>query len=563
MTRRVRVSLNGKWNYVPDQYRGGEKRAYFVRTRPDMTAPGKDPVDHDMAGVATIPVPASWNMADPTLHYFEQQLWYYRTFRRPRMARGQRAFLCFEGSYYRTRAWLNEADLGPEHMGGFTPFEFEITRQLKAGENQLAVLVDAARDADRCPTTVTDWFTHGGLTRDVFIEVRPAKFVTSWYIQLDKRGRNLVGEVSATHGGTAVVSVPALGVEARVKIDAKRLTGKLSVPAPRKLVRWSTDNPKLYPVTVTFGDDVLADRVGFRTIEAKGGEVLLNGEPIFLKGISVHEDHVTRGRSLTDADREDIFREAGALGLNFLRLAHYPHSRRMAEMADRKGILLWEEIPVYWRILWTNPKTYADASNQLAELIRRDRNRAAVILWSVANETPPDVKGRTEFLANLARLARRLDPTRLTTAAQFHVREGGKLVISDPLAEHLDVLGVNQYGGWYGPRAQVDAMADFDNVHYPDKPVIVSEFGGGAKAGHRGREKFSEDYQALLYRRQLAAMNKARGIRGMTPWLLFDFRSPMRENRHQRGFNRKGLVAEDRRTRKLAFEVYRRFRPKT
>lgn len=558
MASRRRISLNGTWSYTPDQYRAGENRKYFSEVPDSMVVPGKNPVDHDPHSRQRIKVPASWNMAVRELKYFETQLWYYRTFRPPVLRKGQRAFLCFEGSYYRTHAYLNGQDLG-QHLGGFTPFEFEITRQLKSGDNLLAVMVDASRDADRAPTTVTDWFTYGGLYRDVYIEVRPAKHVTDFFCQLDKRGRNFVGEVSATAGGSATVTIKGLGVEARVKVPSGSRPGKFKIPAPGKLVRWSCDRPKLYEVTCTFGDDERSERIGFRTIEAKGGEFLLNGQPIRLKGISVHEDHATRGRSLTDADRTDVFREAEALGLNFLRLAHYPHSRRMAEMADRKGILLWEEIPVYWRIQWTNKATYDDAAGQLRELILRDRNRASVILWSVANETPSKAEGRTDFLASLARLAKRLDATRLTTAAQFQDREGDKLVINDPLAKHLDVLGVNQYGGWYGHFEGVDAMADFDNVHYPDKPVVVSEFGAGAKAGHHGRHKFSEEYQAKVYRRQLAAMSRSRGIRGLTPWILMDFRSPMRENRLQQGFNRKGLVADDRKTRKQAFAVYAKF----
>ena len=306
----------------------------------------------------------------------------------------------------------------------------------------------------------------------------------------------------------------------------------------------------------------MTDRVGFRTIETRDGKFFLNGEPIWLKGISVHEDHFRRGRAMTDVDRRDIFREAKALGLNFLRLAHYPHNRRMAQMADEAGVLLWEEVPVYWKIQWENRATYADAANQLAELILRDRNRASVILWSVANETPPDAAGRTTFLTNLVKLTRRLDRTRLVTAAQFCERAGRKLVINDPLAEHLDVLGVNQYGGWYGPGLKAaDHMAIFENVRWPDKPVIVSEFGGGARAGVHGDFKFTEEYQARLYARQLAAMSKSPSIQGLTPWILFDFRSPMRMNRYQNGFNRKGLLDADRRTRKLAFDIYANFRP--
>ncbi len=519
---------------------------------------GAAPMDHSIDEDRTIPVPSCWNMAKRELHYFESAVWYYHRFRRPTVGKGRRVFLCFEGSYYRTRVWLNEKTVG-EHLGGFTPFEFDVTDLLTSGENLLSVQVDALRLPERVPTTVTDWFTYGGIYRDVFLEVRPDPRVTDLYCTMDRRGR-IVGSVSTSKPGEAILRIPELGIREVLTTKGKTPTSRFSIKADPQ--RWSPQNPKLYDVTATFGKDTASDRVGFRTIETRDGKFLLNGEPIWLKGISVHEDHFRRGRAMTDVDRRDIFREAKALGLNFLRLAHYPHNRRMAQMADEAGVLLWEEVPVYWKIQWENRATYADAANQLAELILRDRNRASVILWSVANETPSTAAGRTTFLTNLVKLTRRLDRTRLVTAAQFCERAGRKLVINDPLAEHLDVLGVNQYGGWYGPGLKAaDHMAIFENVRWPEKPVIVSEFGGGARAGVHGDFKFTEEYQARLYARQLAAMSKSPSIQGLTPWILFDFRSPMRMNRYQDGFNRKGLVDADRRTRKLAFDIYANFRP--
>jgi len=479
----------------------------------------------------------------------------------PKLRKHERAFLCFEGSYYRTCAWLNEKELG-SHLGGFTPLEIEITEQLQK-KNVLTVLVDAARDSDRVPTTTTDWFTYGGIYRDVFIDVRPTKHIVRTFVQLDRSGKHIVGSVDATHAGVATLNVPQLKISEKLKISAGSKSGKFKIPVPSNMKRWSLDSPKLYKVVVEFGDDQLVERIGFRTIATKKGQILLNGEPVYLKGVSVHEDHISRGRSLTDKDRMDIFREAKDMGCNFLRLAHYPHSRRMAEMADRLGVLLWEEVPVYWHIEWQNKETYNDASNQLRELVLRDRNRASVILWSVANETPLRFAGRTEFLGKLSRLVKRLDPVRLVTAALFKEKKDDVIFVNDPLAGYLDVIGVNEYHGWYGetnPRA-ARVMTQFKNIKYPDKPVIISEFGAGAKAGHHGKEQFTEEYQAQVYKEQLAALGKCSSVKGLTPWILMDFRSPMRNNHYQDGFNLKGLVDADRCTRKKAFAVYRDFKP--
>lgn len=559
MADRRRISLAGTWGFVPDQFNTGLK-SWFKE--PDPNALEHDPRNHDADGVGTIPVPACWNMARRELFYFEQRLWYYRRFPTPRLKHGERAFLCFEGSYYHTKVWLNEIELG-EHRGGYGSFEFEITDSLRRRRpNFLAVAVDAARLGDRAPETNKDWANHGGLHRDVFIEVRPARFITNWWIGLDKAGRRIVGRVLATHAGQAEVRVPALGLAVPVTLTGKDApAGSFSVPVPPGLKRWSPESPTLYRAEATFGDDVRAERVGFRTVGVRKGRILLNGQPIFLKGVCVHEDHPTRGHSLTDADRRTTFRQAKALGCNFLRLAHYPHSRRMAELADREGILLWEEIPLYWEIAWKNPATQVDATNQLDELIARDRNRPSVILWAIANETSESAPGRTEFLTRLARRCRRTDPTRLVTAALIpRLSPTGRLWCVDPLAAELDVIGLNQYGGWYGGGLdKADRMANYDASHYPDTPLIASEFGADALAGFRGRIKFTEDWQAAVYRRQLRALSRCPNMAGVAPWLLFDFRSPRRQNRHQAGFNRKGLLADDWRTRKMAFSIFRDF----
>lgn len=557
MTRR-RKSLNGKWSYVLDQYGKGLKKNFMLPVVKHHTMSGrKGPVDHDMDGVDTMQIPSCWNMAVPELKYYEETIWFYRKFQRTKAMSSGRSFLCFEGSYYSTRVWLNGHELG-EHLGGFTPFEFDITDALEKN-NVLTVMVNASREPDRAPTVETDWFTYGGIYRDVYVETRPAKRLTDFFVYLDKAGKRIRGRIAASHAGTAEVRIPELKITEKVKISGKSHTGSFSAPVPDSLQRWDISNPKLYNVTASFGNDAIKDKVGFRTIEVKGDSILLNGKPVYLKGVSVHEDHITRGRSFTDEDREDIFRHAKALGCNFLRLAHYPHSRQMARMADEKGFLLWEEVPVYWRIQWQNKKTYNDATNQLRELILRDRNRASVILWSIANETPAEAPGRNEFLSGMSRLARRLDPSRLRTAAMFVTKSSAKPHVDDPLADEMDVIGINEYLGWYGgaDATKPRKMKKFVN---PDKPVIVSEFGAGAKAGHHGSERFTEEYMERIYKEQLKALKTRKSIKGLTPWILIDFRAP-RYNKYQRGFNVKGLVDSNRKTKKKAFKVYADFVP--
>src|SRR5262249_21804065 len=197
------------------------------------------------------------------------------------------------------------------------------------------------------------------------------------------------------------------------------------------------------------GQDELEEEIGFRTIEVRGTEILLNGTPIFLHGICMHAEAPYRtGRAWTEKDAETLFGWVRDLGANFVRLAHYPHDERMTRLADRLGLLVWSEIPVYWAVQFDNPVVQAKAEQQLTEMIRRDRNRVSVLFWSVANETPV-TPSRLGFLKALVANARAEDPTRLITAALLTRTEGNTKIIDDPLGEELDVLGFNEYVGWY------------------------------------------------------------------------------------------------------------------
>ena len=310
--------------------------------------------------------------------------------------------------------------------------------------------------------------------------------------------------------------------------------------------------------------DRVEDRVGFRTVAVDGFDILLNGEPVFLRGISVHEEAPGRGgRGLTPAENRQLLQWAKELGCNYVRLAHYPHNEAMLRAADEMGLLVWSEIPAYWALTWDDPDTYALAEQQLREMVTRDRNRASIVLWSVANETPVS-PARTDFLARLAETARTLDTSRLVTAAVFAgatEQPDGTTVfrIEDPLAQHLDVVGVNEYVGWYdGLPAKARTLRWETTV---TKPLVISEFGAGALYGLRADSltRWTEDYQAYLYREQLAMLREVPFLRGLSPWILADFRSPRRPlPTIQDWWNRKGLVSE-RGERKLAFGVLHRF----
>ncbi|HWA85367.1 MAG TPA: glycoside hydrolase family 2 TIM barrel-domain containing protein, partial [Opitutus sp.] len=249
------------------------------------------------------------------------------------------------------------------------------------------------------------------------------------------------------------------------------------------------------------------------------------------------------------------------LGCNFLRLAHYPHNEFMARTADEMGLLLWEEVPVYWTIEFDNPGTLANARAQLTDLVTRDRNRASVIVWSVANETPVN-DARTKFLKNLVDLARSLDATRLVSAAMevtTDPADPNHKIVNDPFGAYTDLLSFNEYFGWY-----VGLPDDIAKVRWTfgyNKPVFISEFGAGALAGFHADKltRWSEEWQADVYEKQLAMLSKIPQWRGASPWILCDFRSPRRPLPGiQDGYNRKGLIGQTGQ-KKAAFYVLQKF----
>ncbi len=330
------------------------------------------------------------------------------------------------------------------------------------------------------------------------------------------------------------------------KVDLKVKDGKAQFSFTSKPKLWSPNNPKLYSIIWRIGRNELKDNIGFRKIETSGSKILLNDEEIFLKGISIHEEAPFKtGRVTSIEECRILLQWAKDLGCNFIRLAHYPHSETMVKEAEKMGLLVWSEIPVYWTVLFDNSDTYLNAKSQLEDMISRDKNRAAVILWSVANETP-EGEERLTFLSNLVSHARTLDNTRLITAAlDTQSEDGGFKTIADPLGEIVDVIGINSYCGWYG--GEPSSCADLKWKNNYNKPMIMSEVGGGALQGLHGTddERWTEEYQAAVYKNNIEMMRHIDFLSGTSPWILMDFRSAKRHLLQiQKDFNRKGLISE-------------------
>lgn len=558
------INLNGPWQTIVDPYETGyydyrylpSPNGYFKNTKPKN--PG-DLVEYDFDTSPQLSVPGDWNSQDQKLLFYEGTVWYKKSFDYHKKEQS-RLFVYFGAANYLADVYLNGQKLG-RHEGGFTPFNFEITPLVRDKDNFLVVKVDNKRRRDAVPTLNTDWWNYGGLTRDVSLVEVPNTFVQDYFLQLKEGSMDEIAGWVKLSGARAnkeiSIEIPEASVRQVVTTDAN---GNAPVSFKARLNLWSPANPKLYQVKLSTGSDVFTDRIGFRSIDTHGTDILLNGKPIFLRGISIHEESPLRGgRAFSEDDARQLLNWAKELGCNFVRLAHYPHNEHMTRLADEMGVMVWSEIPVYWTILWDNPETFANARNQLEENITRDKNKASIILWSVANETPLG-EARLKFLKGLIDHARRLDSTRLLTAAnERHYLDATTQMIDDPLGEYLDVLGCNEYVGWYdGVPEKAD---DLTWKVAQNKPLIISEFGADALFGHHGDKgaRFTEEYQKDLYDHQIAMLRKIPSLRGMSPWILTDFRSPRRPlPRIQEFYNRKGLIS-NRGERKQAFYVLQNF----
>ncbi len=544
------TSLNGDWDYIVDRYEVGY---YDYRLKPSQWGFFRDQkpksetdlVEYSFEASDKMFIPGDWNSSDEKLYFYEGTVWFRRAFEfSPQQ--DERYFLYFGAVNYEALVYLNGEFIG-SHKGGFTPFNFDVTDKLKEGENFVVVKVDNTRHKDEVPTVNTDWWNYGGITRDVLIIEEQESFVRDFSISLSEDSYNEVSgwvQMDGSDMQTPVkITIPELKKEVSVTPDENG-KGTFSIKAKPEL--WSPGNPKLYDITISAGGNLMDEQIAFRHVETRGNEILVNDKPVFLSGICIHEEApFSGGRFNSPGEAHTLLSWAKDMNANFVRLAHYPHNEYMVREAEKMGILVWSEIPVYWTISFTNEETLQNAKNQLEEMITRDKNRGAVIIWSLANETPvSDI--RNQFLTNLVEHARSIDDSRLISMAMEKEYEDAYTpVISDPLMDIVDVVSFNSYIGWYDGLPE---KAPKMNWKLPDdKPVVISEFGGGAKQGHHGTKNqiWTEEFQEELYIQSVVMFEKM-NIAGTSPWILMDFRSPRRLLPEiQDGWNRKGLISND------------------
>ncbi len=608
------LTLNGEWSYIVDPMNNGLPETSFFGGFPKnkIQKTGMELIEYNFETASTIQIPGAWNALDERLFFYRGPVWLYKKFNYSPKKEAL-THLYIEGSNFTTKVFLNGSIVG-EFEGGYVPFNFDISKYLIEGENILLVQTDNTLNESSVPTQKTDWWPWGGIVGDVYVVETPKRFIQNAYLQLNPDNfsealfKLQMNKKSSGH--TIKLEIPDLQFKAEYKTNS---LGAIKENIKINAQLWSPANPKLYEIKISSDAEIISDEIGFRSIKTLGQKIYLNNREIQFKGIAMHSEPIgIPGPAFSKAHFQKLLSTAKDLNINFIRAAHYPYTRHLAKVADQFGLMLWEEVPVYWNIDWDNSNTLNIAKNQIKRLVQRDQNRASVVVWSVANETPLS-SSRMKFLNALLAEIELNDSSRLSTAAllsgseeQFRslvlvlALQGAKsqwvspkekaiflsiidqaniqidsdlsfsISIDDPLGESVDLISYNEYFGWYYVtfftdqmmisegtlrKLMFEVMPDIKISSSFNKPIHISEFGAGAKYGNHTSKIWSEEYQAMLYKHQLEMLSNNPQIKGISPWVFKDFRAMLRPLPGIQDFyNRKGLI-DEKGNKKEAFEV--------
>lgn len=536
----ISISLNGKWKCKPDPQDEGINSKWYL----------PENFEKNDSELMDIEIPNSFNTLNG-FEIYEGIFWHFYEFDMDQLEEESDVSykLQFEGCNYNTKIWLNGSYLG-EHNGGFVPFHFRFKGCLKESQNLLVVRTDNIRKKDRIPAVSFDWFNWGGIYRDVSLNCIPQNRIKDVVVKttLESRTRSKI-KISFTVIGKLSLRWEVLESETGEPLyegTIMEISGEGGVnfmfDNPKL---WSPDNPHLYHLKIFNEDthDLLYETsFGIREIEIRGTSIYLNKKSLFMKGVSLHEELMPYGRTIPYEERVKDIRSIKSLGFNALRTAHYSHDEVLLEIADKEGILILEEIPVYWACNFKSNKTFKTAAKMMKSLIKRDINHPSVIWWSVGNEIPIERPEVSRFMKRLMDWTRMHDDTRIVTYVSMKL-------FTDLTRRYADVATINFYFGWYvGSVRMISLMLDIMRTPAYNKPWIYTEFGAGAKYGFHAdwkkQEKFSEERQLHVLDYSIRTFNAKDYLAGWFIWIYRDFRSFLRQNKYQQGYNRKGIVSE-------------------
>ena len=557
----TRIDLDQQWRY---------------RTDPHEVGIAANWAGHIPQGTRVVDVPQTWNIGVDADH--EGVAWYFKRFTVPRSVRGQHVELHFGATFYKSRVFLNGGELGG-HEGGYTEYWFDLTNRLESGENVLAVAIDNRPAFDTIPgyamrlaaskSVWYDWWHYGGIVRDVWLSMSDDGLIRRQWIDstvqsdhadvtstvfienTDSKSREytVVATATAPNGDVAATTRQRVRVE-RGGHESPKIALRIDRPH-----LWNIDEPQLYELAVELRDengtllDTRSDNLGLRRVEIHDRKLYVNGRQVRLSGIARHEDSPLEGLAETTGTIRRDWSDLTSLHTTLTRPVHYPQHPQILDWADRHGILLVPEIPM-WQFSETqmrNPHVRALAEAQMGEMIREAGNHPSIFAWSVCNESDASLPGGREYVVAMRDFIHSLDPKRFVTFADSDI--GIEPWKEAPVMHEVDFIMANAYfGSWSGAEDNVDPWLDFVNRTYPDKLVIISEFG---YPGPFSPDTVSADEARIAnMRRQIRSFESREFIGGMIFWCYQDY-----ESHHNlwpgqtAGYVDHGLVDENRQRR--------------
>ncbi len=517
-------------------------------------------------------VPSCWNC---TLGYYQYMgtAWYKTDFE----IEANNIYLKFEGVANECDVYVDKKFVG-HHYGGFVEFGFELFG-LGAGEHELVLRVNNTLDlTTTIPHSISDWYNYGGINKGVEIREIGDCYIKNSHIVYELDGNTAALSVKTNIKATREIS-DAFEVFVNDEcVYSKEITvdGECEYVADgikvENIKRWDIKEPNLYYITVKFGGEDLIDRTGFRKIECRGKDILLNGNKILITGVNRHEIHPDWGLSmpfeLTKRDIDIIIE----LNCNSIRGSHYPNSKKTLDYCDEKGILFWEEVPLWgnrpqWAESFKNAQFIDRAITMHEEMVVRDLNHPCIIFWGLHNEVDTTLPQTREFTIKLIETIKRYDTSRLITFASV---VGAK----DICLDLVDVVSFNRYIGWYVPQRMDTLDRYVESIisrvkEVGEKPIIMSEFGAASIKGHTALEvmRWSENYQSEYLKKHIETFFGNEAFSGTYIWQFCDMNTQNEDYLMKpRGYNNKGLVSEYR-LPKLAFDtvkqLYKKYNPKS
>ena len=537
--------LDGKWQFITDPHDVGKKEEWFK----DFPAEARSCF-----------VPSCWNN-ELGLYHYEGAAWYGTVFH----TESRNLRLVCHAVNTEADVYLDGRHLG-YHYGGFVPFGFTVTG-LEPGEHAVTIRVDNTHNnTDTIPLARVDWFHYGGIIRSVEVmelgdlwlsecrldyaftgEDRVKLTVRTAVANLTDQPRNAVCAVYLD--GCEAACLPILCAPGENALETEPIVLE-------NVMRWSPENPRLYAVRLAIDGDDLIDRIGFREIGTEKGKILLNGRPLFLKGINRHEDHPDWGFAFPAKLMQKDIEIIRQMGCNTIRCSHYPNSELFLDLCDEYGMLLWEEIPMWGfpEDVLQNPLVLERGLAFHRAMVARDRHHPSIIFWGLHNEIDTACEAGYRVTEAFATAVRALDGSRLITYASDHDLE-------DRCYALADVVCINRYFGWYQetylhwPTHLEMIKEKLSREGLADHPLLISEFGAAGIKGDTGFEsrKWSEQYQLELLEYVIDLFTRDTDVAGFYIWQYCDVRSAKEHDYNRaRSFNNKGLVDEYRRP-KLAY----------